>query len=162
MALDQTIIYALEKCRQKLHNAKFNYDSSKAEFNSIALLGYENWCASMNSTKNSLITKIQNYLINNNQTLNTLDDPQLPGITDPIGLMINIFKIEILCSVSLETATRLPALENDNASYQFIRGLVDEQTEEEATASELLERSKVFYNVQLPSFGLSEIDDSLK
>ncbi|MCO5251999.1 MAG: hypothetical protein M9949_11360 [Candidatus Kapabacteria bacterium] len=163
IVLDQSIVDALLTCRQKLYDAEFSYNSYNLIFkNILGLAGYANWCDRMKQTKDSLITKIQNYLDQHNIQIPQLQAPEIPGINDPIELLKNIYKYEILSSISLETASKLPALENDNPSLLFIRNLVDEQTEEEATASELLERSKVFYTGQPPKYGLDGIDESLK
>ncbi len=163
MVLDQSIVDALLTCRQKLHTSKFSYNSYNLLFkNNLGLAGYASWCDRMKQTKDSLITKIQEYLNQQDIQIPQLQDPVTPSYSDPIEILNNILKNEISCSLYLETASRLSALNNDEQSRVFIRSLVDEQTEEEATASELLDRSKVFYNVQLPKFGLEEIDNSLK
>jgi ferritin len=161
MALAPSILSALQQYRLSLIDAKNRYMQLHPIFVSWLLNGYAIWLNQKVNQKLEEAQEITNYINLHGHPLDP-ENPSSPFEPDsPIEALEEVSRKEVLCSLIIIDALELPALQNDRLSALFIRDLVDEQTEEEATASELLERSRLFYNGQPPRFGLDLLDDWL-
>ncbi len=161
MALAPGILSALQQYRLSLMEANVRFNELQPIFATWVLNGYAFWLSQKVALKAIAIQEIENYLLLHGHTLD-LQNPQSPFEPDnPIEAMEEITRKEVISSFIIIDALDLPALGSDRISAIFIRDLVDEQTEEEATASELLERSKLFYTGQPPQFGLGLLDSWL-
>ncbi|PKL86075.1 MAG: hypothetical protein CVV22_04070 [Ignavibacteriae bacterium HGW-Ignavibacteriae-1] len=161
MGLAPGILSALQQFRSSLLDASDRFNQLHPIFVDWQLSGYALWLSEKIAHKLTEIQEIENYLLLHGHPLD-IQIPQSPIVpANPIEAMEEITRQEVSCSLVIIAALGLPALSSDRLSDMFIRDLVEEQTEEEATASELLERSRLFYTGQPPLWGLTLINDWL-
>ncbi|MCO5252000.1 MAG: hypothetical protein M9949_11365 [Candidatus Kapabacteria bacterium] len=161
MGLAPSILAALQQYRTTLADANDSFNHLHPIFVDWGLNGYALWLTEKIAQKLTEINEIEHYLLLHGHPLD-VHLPQSPIIPDnPVEAMEEITRQEVKCSLVIITALGLPALDSDRLSAMFIRDLVDEQTEEEATASELLERTRLFYTGPPPPFGLGLLDSWL-
>jgi ferritin len=162
MGLAPGILSALQQYRLSLHDAIDSFNQLHPIFGAWVLPGYALWLNEKIAQKLTEKQEIENYLLLHGHTLD-VHIPQSPFEPDnPVEAMEEITRQEVKCSLIIIAALGLPALDSDRISAMFIRDLVEEQTEEEATASELLERSRLFYKGAPPPFGLALLDSWLQ
>lgn len=161
MALAPSVLFALQNYRQSLNDAIDLYNFYQPFFMNWTLTGYANWVMMGAAQKSQARQEVENYLNLHGHPLENLIllNPVPP--LDPLNALEELLKQEVKCTLIIEDASDLPALNNDRISYIFISDLVEEQVEEEATASELLDRSRLFFNGLPPKFGLELLDDWL-
>ncbi|MBS4001220.1 MAG: hypothetical protein KGZ71_12140 [Desulfobulbaceae bacterium] len=162
MGLAPSILFALQQYRLSLIDAKNSYDQLHPIFVSWTLNGYALWLNQKVAQKLGEISEIDNYLLLHQHILDIPLPPNPFEPANPIEALEEVSRKEVSCSLIIIDALDLPALNSDRLSAMFIRDLVDEQTEEEATASELLERSRLFYNGQPPQWGLMLLNSWLQ
>ncbi len=161
--MDPQIIAALTELIGKEINSAGIYQNLVAYFHSNNLPGYSNRMQLRVSRKQARESKILNYLnsCGVSPSKRIVQNP-IPVFASPIDALsfINIDQSSTtdMMNQIVVIATNLA----DITTADFVRSLVEEQTEEEATASELLERTRIRYSGPMPrNFQLIPIDYNL-
>jgi ferritin len=110
------------------------------------LSGYDKLLEKKSIHKVAEISLINSYLMLHGHSLD-LQNPQ--SHFEPfyaVQAIEEITRQEAMCTFVIIAAQGLVALNSDKLSERFIRDLVDEQTEEEASANGMLERTRLLYS----------------
>ena len=128
---------------KELYSA-YLYLSMAAYCESINLGGFANWMKIQTREEVSHAQKIFDYVAERGGkvTLQPIDGPETEW-ESPLALFEHVFKHEQLVTGLINDLVKLARQENDYATESFLRWFVDEQVEEEASASGVVERMKL-------------------
>ncbi len=149
-----------------LSNVKSLFLTLKDKFNDgnpVSLPGYQKWVekriAQIDKTRGAITDFLALYNFDVNLCMSNI--PQPSGST-PIDHLLDIAKEVLKLNAEIKTLFHNPLVQNHVVARRFIRGLVEEQTEEESTTSELLKKSIQIYSPNPPKYGLDPIDAELE
>ncbi|PKL86076.1 MAG: hypothetical protein CVV22_04075 [Ignavibacteriae bacterium HGW-Ignavibacteriae-1] len=151
--MDPQIIDALTELIGKEGYSANIYQILVTYFQTNNLPGYAHRMQLRVSRKQARESKIQNYLNSCGAIQGKIPPPApIPPFTSPIDALTFINSDQANTKILMHQIIIISTNLADNSTTNFVRSLVEEQTEEEATASELLERSRIRYtgrNIQL-------------
>lgn len=160
--MDQNIVGALNDLIAREAQGVANYRVAIQIFQSNNLNGYAIWLSKRKDKKDLRIQKIINYLASR-EIPRIQSIPSNPTYGNPLEAFKSILSYDFNTTDKARWTINEAEHLNDIEAADFVRSLVDEQVEEEATASELLEKTRKEYNHRHPNrFGLGLIDYSLK
>ncbi|MCO5252001.1 MAG: hypothetical protein M9949_11370 [Candidatus Kapabacteria bacterium] len=161
--MDDQIKTALTQLIGKELNAVNIYQNLVAYFHNNNLPGYSNRMQLRVSRKQARESKIQNYLNSCGANPGVIPNPApIAPFASPIDALTKIYDDQVDTTNLMNQIIALAISIGDNTTSDFVRSLVEEQTEEEATASELLERTKLRYTGPIPrNIQLKPIDYNL-
>jgi ferritin len=149
--MNPNIIAALTDLIGKEGYAANIYLNLVSYFHSNNLPGYSNRMQLRVSRKQARESKIQNYLNSCGASQGKMLTPApIPAFTSPIDALTFINNDQANTKILMEQIITMAGDFGDIATADFVRSLVEEQTEEEATASELLERTRIRYSGPIP------------
>jgi ferritin len=157
--LTKNLLQALNDQVNKEYYSSYMYLSIAAYAKSIDLDGLANFFNVQTQEENFHAMKIYNYILDRggNVTLKAIDAPPVE-----FKSVIEIFEItlehEKLVTKSINDLMDIAIKENDHACISFLKWFVDEQVEEEANVSRILNRLKLIGG---EGHGLLMIDSEL-
>lgn len=161
--MDPQILDALtELLGRESHSANI-YQNLVTFFHTGGLPGYSNRMQLRIGRKQARVTQIQNFISSFGTSPGRIPSPApIPVFTDPIAALTFINNYQIETKLLMNRIIAMEELPGGITTTAFVRNLVEEQTEEEATASELLERTRIRYSGPMPrNIQLKAIDYNL-
>jgi ferritin len=120
------------------------YLSMAAYCDSINLKGFANWMTIQVQEELSHAHKFFNYLPERGGkvTLQPIDGPETEW-DSPLAVFKHVYEHEQLVTGLINGLVKLAREEEDYATESFLKWFIDEQVEEEASASEVVEKLKL-------------------
>lgn len=161
--MNPQIVDALNALMARENQSASYYQFLTAYFTGINLPGYANRFQLRKVRKTARVSSIQNYMNSQGTSPGTLPPPNpAPAWSSPISALNFINGDQTTTTSNMTTAQNLAISLGDNSTANFVKCMVEEQVEEEATSSELLNRSQRIYDPRNPNRnGLSPVDYNL-
>ena len=120
------------------------YLSMAAHCESISLKGFASWMTIQVQEELSHAQKFFNYLLERGGkvSLQPIDGPETEW-NSPLALFEHVYEHEQLVTGMINSLVKLAREENDYATESVLKWFIDEQVEEEASASEVVEKIKL-------------------
>ena len=139
--------------------SSYLYLSMSAYFQSINLKGFANWMRVQAQEELVHAMKFYDYLIQRGErvTLSSIESPPLEW-GSPLEAFEHVYKHEQKVTSLINDLVNLSVSEQDHAANNFLQWFVTEQVEEEASASEVVEKIKLVVEA---AGGLLMLDNEL-
>jgi len=143
-----------EKMREALNTqinkeiySAYLYLSMAAYCESINLKGFANWMTIQVQEELSHAHKFFNYLPERGGKVNLqpIDGPETEWAS-PLAVFEHVYEHEQMVTGLINGLVKLARAEEDYATESFLKWFIDEQVEEEASASEVVEKLKLAGN----------------
>ncbi|MEI6222317.1 MAG: ferritin [bacterium] len=157
--LSPTLTEAFTKQMNVEFASAYLYLSMASYFEASNLKGFSRWMQVQSKEELEHAMKIYHYLGERGATqrLLTLSEPKASW-DSPLTVFVDAYKNETTNTANLNALTDLAIQEKDHAATVFLHWFVNEQVEEEAVTSEIVEKLKMVQNAPA---GLYIIDREL-
>ena len=147
MSLGGKMIEALNKQINSEIYSAYLYLSMAAYFDSLGLKGFSNWLRVQWQEELTHAMRIYDYVVERGGRVKLYAIQEPPHEWEsPLAAFEHVYQHEVNVTKMIHELVELAISEKDYATYNFLQWFVAEQVEEEANASEIVDKLKLIGN----------------